>query len=406
MTAPTRPGHLHAVDMARVATVVGVIAVHSTSILLPTTDQTAGAVLTVLHTTREVFLLLSAFVLTYSVQGQVAFRRPFWRRRLPLVALPYAVWSAIYLLADGHLTSVSVVLDRYGRDLLTGGARYHLYFLLLTMQLYVVFPWLVSWLNRRPDLHRPILMASLALQLLFTAAVHYRLPAPAPLSAWLASPGSWLPSYQLYVVAGVLGALHHQAVFEWLRSHAASVAVGAAAAAGIGLGAYLIDVHLLGMTPLRASEVFQPAVVLESLAFAAAELTLGLWVAARASESRRRRLEQGGDLSFGIYLAHPLVLQGVAATGVGAALASLGGGEGEAIVLFGVVPLIFLATAVGVDMLRRTPLSLALTGRATRPSSHAKCSTPTGSRPLAPTLVRDACDERAYGYRTAPTSSS
>jgi peptidoglycan/LPS O-acetylase OafA/YrhL len=381
MTALTRPGHLHAVDMARVATVVGVIAVHSTSILLPTSDQTAGAVLTVLHSTREVFLLLSAFVLTYSVQGRVASRRPFWRHRLALVALPYAVWSAVYLLADGHLTGVGAVLDRYCRDLLTGGARYHLYFLLLTMQLYVVFPWLVSWLNRRPDLHRPILLASLALQLLFTAAVHYRLPAPASLSAWLASPGSWLPSYQLYVVAGVLGALHHQAAFEWLRRHAALVAVGSAAAAAIGLGSYLVDVHLVGMTPLRASEVFQPAVVLESLAFAAAELTFGLWVAARASEARRRRLEQGGDLSFGIYLAHPLLLQGVAATGVGAALAGLGGGGGEAVVLFGVVPLIFLATAVGVDLLRRTPLSLALTGRAGRPSSHADARRPPVAGP-------------------------
>ena len=370
MTAVARPGHLHAIDVARVVTVVGVIGVHSTSILLPSSDQTAGAVLTVLHTNREVFLFLSAFVLTYSVHGRVAARRSFWRHRLALVAIPYAVWSAIYLLADGHLTGVGPVLARYGLDLLTAGARYHLYFLLLTMQLYVVFPWAVGWLNRHRHLHPRILIASLGFQLLFTAAIHYRLPAPAPVSTWLAHPGSWLPSYQLYVVAGVLAALHYQAVSEWLRGHPKLVASGAAAAAGVGLGAYLTDVHLMGMTPVRASEVFQPAVVLESLAFAAAELTGGLWIAARASERRRRRLEQGGDLSFGVYLAHPLLLQGVAATGVGAALAGLGGAAGEAIVLLGVVPLIFLATALGVDLLRRTPASLALTGRAARRSAH------------------------------------
>jgi peptidoglycan/LPS O-acetylase OafA/YrhL len=367
----TRPGHLHAVDVARVATVVGVIGVHATSILLPPSDQTAGAVLTVLHATREVFLLLSAFVLTYSARGRVTARRPFWRRRLALVAVPYVVWSAVYLLADGHLTGPGAVLARYARDLLTAGARYHLYFLLLTMQLYLIFPWVVGWLNRRRDLHRRILAASLGAQLLFTAAVHYRLPAPAPISTWLASPDSWLPSYQMYVVAGVLAALHYEAIFEWLRSHSRMVALGTAAAAAIGVGTYLIDVHLVGMTPLRASEVFQPAVVLESLAFAAAELTAGLWIAARASERRRRRLERGGDLSFGIYLAHPLVLQGVAATGIGAALAGLGGGASEAIVLLGVVPAIFLATALGVEALRRTPLSLALTGRPARPSAHA-----------------------------------
>lgn len=371
MTAIARPGHLHAVDVARVATVVGVIGVHSTSILLPAGDQAAGAVLTVLHTTREVFLLLSAFVLTYSVQGRVTAHGAFWRRRLALVAVPYLVWSAIYVVADGHLTGTGTVLGRYARDLLTGGARYHLYFLLLTMQLYVVFPWVVGWLNRRKDLHRRILSVSLGLQLLFTAAVHYRLPAPAPISTWLASPGSWLPSYQLYVVAGMLAALHHEAVFQWLRGHARLVGLATAATAAVGLGSYLIDVHLAGLTPVRASEVFQPAVVLESLTFAAAELTVGLWIAARASGRRRRRLERGGDLSFGIYLAHPLVLQAIAATGIGAALASLGGGAAEAVVLLGVVPVIFLATALGVDVLRRTPLSLALTGRAARPSVHA-----------------------------------
>jgi surface polysaccharide O-acyltransferase-like enzyme len=352
--------------VARVVTVVGVIAVHSTSILLPAGDQVAGAVLTVLHTTREVFVLLSAFVLAYSVRGRITARRPFWRRRLALVALPYAVWSAIYLLADGHLTGAGAVLSRYGRDLLTGGARYHLYFLLLTLQLYLIFPWVLGWLDRHRHLHQHILVASLGGQLLFTAAVHYRLPLPPPFSSWLASPGSWLPSYQLYVVAGALLALHYEAVFGWLRRHSRLVGLGAMAAAAAGLGSYLIDVHVMGLTALRASEVFQPVVVLESLAFAAAELTAGLWIAARADQPRRHRLERGGDLSFGIYLAHPLVLQAVAATGVSTVLAGLGGSMGEAIVLLAVVPLIFLVTGLGVDLLRRTPASLALTGRPTR----------------------------------------
>ncbi len=372
MTSASDTRHLHAIDVARVATVVAVIGVHATSQLLPANDQGAGAILSVLHSSREVFLILSAFVLTYSARGRTPQARPFWRRRVPLVFVPYAVWSAIYLLADGHLAGAGTVVGRYARDLLTGGARYHLYFLLLTLQLYLVFPWILAWLGRHRQSHRRILLASVAFQVLFTTAILYRLRLPAPLSTWLAHPGSWLPSYQLYVVIGILAGLHWDQVLAWVRAHTRLIAGGAAAAVGFGAGAYLLDLHLAGMTVLQASQVFQPAVVVESVAFGAAELAIGLWVVERARPRVLAGWARGGDVSFGVYLAHPLLLQAVVAAGVGAALARLAGGIGVVVVLAGVAPLLFVITAAGVALLRRTPLSLALTGRARHPHAGSR----------------------------------
>ena len=61
--------------------------------------------MTLLHVTREVFVLLSAFVLTYSYRERGLERRRFWRRRYPLVVIPYIAWTAVYAVADGSLSS-------------------------------------------------------------------------------------------------------------------------------------------------------------------------------------------------------------------------------------------------------------------------------------------------------------
>lgn len=258
--------HLPAVDLIRFVVVGGVIAVHTTSLTMPAADVAAGAVLVVLHVSREIFLFLSAFVLAYSSRGRAAEARSFWRRRYPLVVAPYLAWTAIYLLADGSFATPVTMTERFAVDLADSGARYHLYFVLVTLQLYAVFPWLLRGLTRRPMWHRTILVASVAFQLAFTAAIHYSLGVPGFAEVWLTHPGSWLPSYQLYVVAGVIVGLHLNEIHRWMESRHTLIAGAAVAAVAGAVGSYFVDVSALSMTPVRASEVFQPAVVVECLA--------------------------------------------------------------------------------------------------------------------------------------------
>lgn len=361
---PGGRGHLHDVDVVRLTTVLGVLGVHGTSLLLPT-SETSGAALTVLHTTREVFLFLSAFVLAYSARLPIV-ARSFWRRRFPLVVAPYLVWSAIYVLADGSIDGPGTYVARLARDLLSGAARFHLYFLLLTFQLYLVFPWIKRWLGRRSH-HGRVLAVAFAWQVAFTAAIHYRLDLPAPLSAWLAHPGTWLPSYVLYVVAGVLAAFHLEALRAWVTRNRRPVAWASAVVLAAGVVSYELDVHVGRLSPLHAGEVFAPAVVVESLAAIAGQFAFGLWVAERAGERARHWLRTSSDVSFGVYLAHPLLYQGLLALlgvlGWRAGLRSLPAGVGLLVVLAVIVPALYLLTAMGMMALRRTPLSLALTGR-------------------------------------------
>lgn len=360
--APRR--HLHDVDVVRFTTVLGVLCVHATSLMLSDTEL-SGAALSVMHATREVFLFLSAFVLAYSSRPPVVTRR-FWRRRVPLVLAPYVVWSAIYVLADGDLTSPLSVLARFSRDLLSGAAHFHLYFLLLTLQLYLIFPWLRAWLGRRRH-HGRVLAAALIWQLAFTSAIYFHLPVPPPLSAWFAHPGTWLPSYVLYVVAGVLAALHFDEVRSWVERSSRRILGGAVVVLAVVLTLYEVDVHVLHEGYLHAGGVFSPGVVLGSCAAILAQFALGLAVARRARPRLLATLETSSDVSFGVYLAHPLLymllLNNLLSAAGTAGLRSLPSAAGLAIVVLVVAPATYLLTAVAVWAVRRTPLSLALTGR-------------------------------------------
>ncbi|MGH7751132.1 MAG: acyltransferase family protein, partial [Candidatus Dormibacteria bacterium] len=289
-----------------------VVAVHITSLTVGTTARgavTAGAFLSVLHVTREVFVFLTAFVLAYRHREVGIVPVPFWRRRYPLVLVPYAAWTLIYVLADGRLDSLATAGRTLLVDLATGQARFHLYFLLLTFQMYAVLPWVLRWVRSAPP--RRLLAVSAAAELAFCAGTHYWTSAPGVVGTVLRHSGSWLWSYQLYFLAGVVAAVHLEAATGWVRSHGRLIAAAALVALAIGLGGYYLDLHVAGMTPLRASEVLQPTVVVESIAAIAAQYAAGLWVTDRIASRSRARLLAVSDASFGVYLAHPLLLQGL-----------------------------------------------------------------------------------------------
>ncbi len=97
-------------------------------------------------------------------------------------------------------------------------------------------------------------------------------------------------------------------------------------------------------------------------------------------------LERSADVSFGVYLAHPLlvgsILDVAAASGLSAAVGYLPGGLVEALAVFAMVPAVYYATFWGVDLLRRTPASLWLTGRRGPRPTPAPLSTPAPSAPV------------------------
>jgi peptidoglycan/LPS O-acetylase OafA/YrhL len=370
--------HVIAFDLIRLIIMVFVVGVHTLAFGGGQVTLALGAITTVFHTSRELFILLTALVLTYNYghRGHVSWLR-FWRRRYWLVVPAYLAWSLVYYLADGRWPgSLPAALAAFCHDLLNAGARYHLYFLLVSMQMYLLFPVLRWVLRKTAGHHRALFLAACAYQLALTAALQHHLVRTGPLSGWLNGAGSgiWVESYLLYVVGGAIAGWHFDTICAFTRRHVGNglrVALVACIGVAAGAGTYFAEVYIGGATPAAASAVFQPVVAIEALAFSLALLAGGLLWSDRGAPCRKF-FAAGSASSFGIYLAHPLVLQGLLAlAGTAGLLTAIRDAPVflEVLALIGLfLPLIYAASWIIASFMRRTPLSLPLTGREHAPA--------------------------------------
>jgi peptidoglycan/LPS O-acetylase OafA/YrhL len=359
-TAKPRRPHLYQVDVVRLLTFAAVIGVHSIAFTEQPANQAWAGVLMLLQFGREVFFALTGFVLVYSAGDRPLNAWTFWRKRFPLIAVPYLAWSGIYTLfhmfgpARVHLTGQKVLWD-----LATGNSEYHLYFLLVSMQLYLVFPLVLRFVRRTAGRPWPVLAIVGALNTAWFAWLQY---GHAPTN-WVGQlwPRAYelLPTYAVYVLIGCYAALHLERVDRIMTVRRRTmIGIGAVCAL---IAELVFWAQVGGRDPRVAAAVLQPAMALTSIAaLIALYLTGAAWV--ERGRPGMAFMTKASDLSFAVYLAHPLVLELLLYEGLG------NGGQKVPAVL--ATALAMVGTAVGASLIavvaRETWWSLPLTGRPRR----------------------------------------
>lgn len=357
-TAP-RTRRLYEIDMVRILTFACVIAVHTTSHTVASDDYVLNGLLALVHFTRQVFFALTAFVLLYGQLSKPVSMARFWPKRFLLVGVPYVVWSVIYFTASNiyhpHYTPAEF-LGNLAIRILTGTAWYHLYFLLVTMQVYLLVPVIIWFVRKTRGHHRTVLIVSFAIQLAIMWFYKY-----GPDAAIADYEKLVFLSYEFFIIAGAVAADHAPEFLAWVRAHRRAILLIVVGGAVFMLAVYLGQHWLLGQSLYSAGTPLQPATMVWAVCVGLGFLAFGTWWADRrdpASPSAHA-LDLISDRSFGIFLSHPLVLW---------VLLWIGGDWVESVIptpwLTPVAYVIVVVVAFGIaDLSRRTPLSLPLAGR-------------------------------------------
>lgn len=322
MKEQSKRPHIYELDPLRACTAFSVVAVHvlSFTAFLNHTEigiQIQNAFVVTFHFTREVFLFVTAFALVYVYSGKAFPFKQFWKKRGLGTLLPYVAWSVIYVWVNTPAKTPVAFFQTALLDILTGNASYQLYYILLTLQFYLIFPLFLLFLRHCAGHPWRVLVISFALQvLLFYVDFHTlqgdttRLPAFWQFFAQYQ--GRFVLLYQFYFVLGGLTALYFQQVKAFLLRHGKLIGGAFLVVLAAVWFHFALQVRVYGEPLGYATSVLQPIMIF----YSAAVILFALWLvcrwAVRTDQEKRpwgyRFWRTLSDASFGVYLIHALVL--------------------------------------------------------------------------------------------------
>jgi probable poly-beta-1,6-N-acetyl-D-glucosamine export protein len=388
--ASERRPHVHELDRLRTETAVSVVVVHVLMFSMFVEHSTLGfqvqsAFVDIFHFTRELFMFVTAFALVYVYFGKPFNWRYFWMRRGIGVLVPYVVWSVVYTIINnpGHtwqaLFGISVL------NVATGSAQYQLYYILLTLQFYLLLPlflWFLGRVRRRPW---TVLGISFALQVIELYADYKLVAGPGAAQTPLINVINdyqlrLVLLYQFYFILGGMAALYVDQVRAFLAKHGRLMLLVGAVAFAANLVVYLTYVYIRNVGLGYATTAFQPIMAIYCtgvIAFLGYCAYRGVHRSPASADPHQPRSRWWGllaDASFGIYLVHPLMLTATQMW-VLPQLSSVS----PWITLPLVCVLTCAASIAATILLMRIPVLSRTVGRARVPRRHPRASRAIGS---------------------------
>ena len=254
--------------------------------------------------------------------------------------------------------SPAAALAHFGRQLEVGYDQ--LYFLIVIMEFYLVFPLVLMLLRRTRGHHGLVLAVAVVAQFAMSIGMHWKL-----LPTVLIEYGQENAlCYVLYLVGGAVVAYHLSDVHDWVCRHAALVVFLTLAATAFAEGVYFLAQTGVTRALGWGSDPFQPSVIPFNVGALACVYLAGMFLV-QPWRSRRTRaaVRIGSDNAYGIYLAQMLFIS---------TLTTLGWVRFAERAPFWVwIPLTLAIAYFGsialTAVLARTPLAVPLTGRKQEP---------------------------------------
>lgn len=304
-------------EILRAVAAFAVVMIHVTAsplATLPTTNRSFFLYSLINQWSRfsiPAFVLITGIVLFHTYGRRAEFNaREFYTKRLQAIAIPYLLWSLFYLIWRARVEGNWAQLPQnLASSLVRGNAMYQLYFIVLILQYYALFP-LIRLIGRSRWL-LPTTAAALLIQFILMWDTYHGLFTQQITLPWLVDLLKWrdrlFPWWIGYFMTGTLIAAYLEHFLAAARRYLWPVVGTAAALFAWMMVEYMQTVVRPGVSVGFAASGFRPSAYLYSLAVILALLAVGGWVLRHRSIVERVLLEYGKH-SFGIFLVHPFLL--------------------------------------------------------------------------------------------------
>lgn len=316
--------HVYEVDFMRTFIMLGVLSVHTMTIFNQQFEDwtipflSMSAFHSSMKVTRLAFMFITGFVLFITYYHKELKLLAFWKKRLSLIAIPYLFWNAIYLLFRGTYSidfhgSISAFLAELWSSLIQGD-EFYIYFVLVSFQFYIVFPFLLMLLKRYEKWHLQLFVGSVIFQVILTS--FYKLGIPQlDTTNWpylLSHYGVFVLSYQCWFVAGGMVACHYEKICSFLEQHKRTILFLLLVGVVIMWAYYFLNRFILLESDKRAQSPQQPIFLPYSLLVIAVLLIYGRKWSSIRTEPRWKNFSQfimfASSCSFGMFLVQPFPL--------------------------------------------------------------------------------------------------
>ncbi|MFC5467454.1 acyltransferase [Cohnella suwonensis] len=301
-------GKIQYLDVYRAISILAVILIHTTAYAigtLPKDDPWYPAYLIVnaaSYFAVPSFLFLSALVHFYNYDGRSGIRwGTFYGKRLLSIVLPYVAWSIFYYLFVSRIKGVSP-MDRipdFFRGLLYGNNYTHLYFIVIMIQFFVLFPLFLAF-ARLKWVRSNLPWIGIACQVAFYLGNYYYFH--------MTRTGVFVGSYMLYLFLGAYAGIRLKSG-KSLSAPGRKILLSSAFLFG---AVYVGQVAMLAYEPGYLEQPYRSWVNFATTygycsLCCFALIYVSMWLHGRGGRLALA-LKSIGIASFGIYFFHPFVL--------------------------------------------------------------------------------------------------
>ena len=309
--------YVHEIDILRASTAISVVGVHAMgyTVFLNATfygQAIESFLFHLLQFNREIFMLISAFVLVYIYYNKHLSIIEFWTKRMLVIFLPYVIWSFVYVRVNQRDLNLQKYITTSLYDILIGNASFQLYYVVLILQFYLFFPFLLTLFKKVVSHPWIVLSISFILQLIIFYLEFTFLEVKQPshpsllLNLLIQLHGRIFLSFQFYFVLGAYAAIYFGKVKSFLLTYGKIfIPLYLVGFAIFTIGFYK-EVFVDNISLTTATSVLQPLMLLYTISvillLAYGILSIGKKYGEEGRSKPYKLFHILTELAFGIYL--------------------------------------------------------------------------------------------------------